>query len=186
MDTGMVILSWALCGLVVGLIARLLVPGRQALGLFGTILLGVVGAFAGGLLYWAIYRSPGEPFSFSANAWHGWMFSIIGAVIVLVVYGGWARSRPLEPGLAMPATSRGQGGMPGFLFVLLLLVAVVVALGFYRGWFSFKTTNDPQAGRDQIQLEIDRNKIQPDIGKFKEKIGGGGTQTEEKAGGQHP
>jgi uncharacterized membrane protein YeaQ/YmgE (transglycosylase-associated protein family) len=86
MDMVEVILSWALCGLVIGLIARLLVPGQQPLGLLRTILLGVVGAFLGGLLYWAINRSPGEPFSFSANAWHGWIFSIIGAVIVLVVY----------------------------------------------------------------------------------------------------
>ena len=86
MDMFEVILSWALCGLVIGLIARFLVPGPQPLGLLGTSLLGVVGAFAGGLLYWAINRSPGEPFSFSANAWHGWIYSIIGAVIVLVAY----------------------------------------------------------------------------------------------------
>jgi uncharacterized membrane protein YeaQ/YmgE (transglycosylase-associated protein family) len=88
-----VILSWALCGLVVGLIARLLVPGRHPLGILRTILLGVVGAFVGGLLYWAIYRSPGDPFSFSANAWHGWIFSTIGAVTVLVLYGWWQGSR---------------------------------------------------------------------------------------------
>jgi uncharacterized membrane protein YeaQ/YmgE (transglycosylase-associated protein family) len=86
------ILSWALCGLIVGFIARLLVPGRHPLGILRTIVLGVVGAFVGGVLYWAIYRSPGDPFSFSANAWHGWIFSIIGAVIVLVVYGWWHRS----------------------------------------------------------------------------------------------
>jgi uncharacterized membrane protein YeaQ/YmgE (transglycosylase-associated protein family) len=92
MDMVAVILSWALCGLVIGLIARFLVPGPQPLGILRTILLGVVGAFLGGLLYWAIYRSPGEPFSFSANAWHGWIFSIIGAVIVLAVYC-WGRPR---------------------------------------------------------------------------------------------
>ena len=86
MDMVAVILSWALCGLVIGLIARLLVPGQQPLGLLRTSLLGVVGAFLGGLLYWAINRSPGEPFSFSANAWHGWIYSIIGAVLVLAVY----------------------------------------------------------------------------------------------------
>jgi uncharacterized membrane protein YeaQ/YmgE (transglycosylase-associated protein family) len=89
MDTLMVILSWALCGLVIGWVARFLVPGPQPLGLVGTSVLGVVGAFLGGLLYWAINRGPGEPFSFSANAWHGWVFSIIGAVIVLVVHRWW-------------------------------------------------------------------------------------------------
>jgi uncharacterized membrane protein YeaQ/YmgE (transglycosylase-associated protein family) len=88
-----VILSWALCGLIVGFIARLLVPGRRSLGLVRTMLLGVVGAFVGGLIYWAINRSPGEPFSFSANAWQGWLFSILGAVIVLVLYGWWQKSR---------------------------------------------------------------------------------------------
>ena len=93
MGTLGVILSWALCGLIVGLIARLLVPGRQPLGIVRTILLGVVGAFVGGLLYWAINRGPGDPFSFAANAWHGWIFSIIGAVLVLVLYGWWSKSR---------------------------------------------------------------------------------------------
>ena len=93
MGTVGVILSWALCGLIVGLIARLIVPGRHPLGILLTIVLGVVGAFVGGALYWAIYRSPGDPFSFSANAWHGWIFSIIGAVIVLVLYGLWQKPR---------------------------------------------------------------------------------------------
>ncbi len=92
MDSLGAILSWALCGLVVGLIARFLVPGHQPLGILRTSFLGVVGAFLGGLLYWAINHSPGEPFSFSANAWHGWIFSIIGAVIVLVGYN-WLQPR---------------------------------------------------------------------------------------------
>jgi uncharacterized membrane protein YeaQ/YmgE (transglycosylase-associated protein family) len=95
METLSVILSWALCGLVIGLIARFLVPGRQPLGILRTIMLGVVGALAGGLLYWAINRSPGEPFSFSANAWHGWIFSIIGAVIVLILYSWWQPRRTI-------------------------------------------------------------------------------------------
>ncbi len=76
--------------------------------------------------------------------------------------------------------------MRRLLFVLLLLVGGVVALGFYRGWFSFKTTYDPEAGRQGVQFEIDRNKIKPDIGKVREKIGGGDTQAEEKPEGQHP
>jgi uncharacterized membrane protein YeaQ/YmgE (transglycosylase-associated protein family) len=85
------IISWILCGLVVGFIARLLVPGRHAIGFIRTILLGILGAFLGGLLHWAIYRHPGDPFSFSENAWRGWIFSVIGAVIILALWTWWER-----------------------------------------------------------------------------------------------
>ena len=44
------IISWIIWGLVVGLIARALLPGRQSIGLLWTIVLGVVGALAGGFL----------------------------------------------------------------------------------------------------------------------------------------
>ena len=77
--------------------------------------------------------------------------------------------------------------MRKLLFVLLLLVVVgLIALGFYRGWFSFEKTHDSGNGREGVQFEIDRNKIQPDIGKVREKLGGGDTQGEEKPEGQHP
>jgi uncharacterized membrane protein YeaQ/YmgE (transglycosylase-associated protein family) len=51
-----------------------------------TIVVGVVGAFVGGAIYWAINRHSGDPFSSSENAWHGWLFSILGAVLVLWLY----------------------------------------------------------------------------------------------------
>lgn len=86
-----VILSWILCGLVVGLIARVLVPGPQPVGVLGTIIVGVLGAFVGGAIFWAINRHPGEPFSFAANAWQGWLFSILGAVLILLLFVGRAR-----------------------------------------------------------------------------------------------
>jgi uncharacterized membrane protein YeaQ/YmgE (transglycosylase-associated protein family) len=86
-----VILSWVLCGLVIGIIARILVPGRHPLGVFGTILLGVVGAFVGGFLVWLFKGTPGEPFSFSGDAWHGWIMSIIGAVLVLWISAAFHR-----------------------------------------------------------------------------------------------
>ncbi len=82
-----VLLSWAVCGLVVGLIARLIVPGRHPLGILGTMLLGIVGAVVGGFLAWLFKGSPGEPFSFSGDAWHGWILSIIGAILVLWISG---------------------------------------------------------------------------------------------------
>ena len=80
------LLSWMLCGLIVGLIARLLMPGRQSMGLLLTMVLGIVGAVVGGLLYSLVQGAPSEPFSLSGNAWHGWIVSILGAVLVLWVY----------------------------------------------------------------------------------------------------
>jgi len=44
------IISWIIWGLVVGLIARAVLPGRQSIGLLWTIVLGVVGSLAGGFL----------------------------------------------------------------------------------------------------------------------------------------
>jgi uncharacterized membrane protein YeaQ/YmgE (transglycosylase-associated protein family) len=91
--TASAVLSWALCGLVVGLIARLIVPGGQAIGIIRTILLGIVGAFVGALIYWLFNGAPGEPFTLAGNAWHGWLFSILGAVIVLYLFTWWQQGR---------------------------------------------------------------------------------------------
>jgi uncharacterized membrane protein YeaQ/YmgE (transglycosylase-associated protein family) len=44
------IISWAIWGLFVGLIARLLMPGRQSIGFIWTIALGVGGALVGGFV----------------------------------------------------------------------------------------------------------------------------------------
>ena len=80
------ILSWMLCGLIVGLIARFIVPGRQNMGLGLTMLLGIVGAIVGGFLYSLVQGVPSEPLSISGNAWHGWIVAILGALLVLWAY----------------------------------------------------------------------------------------------------
>lgn len=80
------VVSWMLCGLLVGLIARFLVPGRQSMTLLMTMVLGIVGAIVGGLLYTFLRGAPSEPFSLTGNAWQGWLVSIVGAVIVLWGY----------------------------------------------------------------------------------------------------
>ena len=49
------ILYLLLIGLVAGFVARLLVPGKDPMGIAGTILLGVVGSFIGGFLGWALF-----------------------------------------------------------------------------------------------------------------------------------
>jgi uncharacterized membrane protein YeaQ/YmgE (transglycosylase-associated protein family) len=48
------IVAWLLIGLVIGGLARLLVPGRQHMGLVATILIGVVAALVGGIITTAI------------------------------------------------------------------------------------------------------------------------------------
>jgi uncharacterized membrane protein YeaQ/YmgE (transglycosylase-associated protein family) len=52
--TASVIIVWLLIGLVIGGLARLLVPGRQHIGLIMTILIGIVAALLGGIITTAI------------------------------------------------------------------------------------------------------------------------------------
>jgi uncharacterized membrane protein YeaQ/YmgE (transglycosylase-associated protein family) len=73
------ILSWILFGLVVGVIAKLLMPGRDPGGFIVTILLGIAGAMIGGF----IGRAMGF-YGESQSA--GWLISILGAVILLAIY----------------------------------------------------------------------------------------------------
>jgi uncharacterized membrane protein YeaQ/YmgE (transglycosylase-associated protein family) len=83
------ILVWAVFGLVVGAIARLLYPGRQPMGLVTTMILGIVGSFLGGLIAWAFgFRPEDGPF-----AGAGWIMSILGALIVvwIALYAGGRR-----------------------------------------------------------------------------------------------
>ena len=77
----MVILAWMVAGLIVGGIARLLIPGRQSMGLLMTMGLGIAGALLGGGISYAIWGLPTEPFA--AYAWPGYIFSILGAMAIL-------------------------------------------------------------------------------------------------------
>jgi uncharacterized membrane protein YeaQ/YmgE (transglycosylase-associated protein family) len=86
MSIGM-LLSWMLCGLIVGLIARLLVPGQRYMSLLLTMVLGIAGAIVGGFLDSLVEGAPSEPFSLSGKAWHGWIMAILGGVLVVWVYG---------------------------------------------------------------------------------------------------
>ena len=81
------ILGWIVAGLVIGLLARLLVPGRQPMGWVMTIVLGIVGALVGGFISWAIWAPSDQPFSLNLDySWPGYLMSILGAVIVLGTY----------------------------------------------------------------------------------------------------
>jgi uncharacterized membrane protein YeaQ/YmgE (transglycosylase-associated protein family) len=82
----MAILSWIVFGVVVGFIAKLLMPGRDPGGFIVTMLLGIAGALVGGFLGRAMnFYGPSE----SA----GWLMSILGAVILLAIYRMMVRRR---------------------------------------------------------------------------------------------
>jgi uncharacterized membrane protein YeaQ/YmgE (transglycosylase-associated protein family) len=74
------IISMIIVGFIVGLIARAVMPGDQKLGIIMTIILGIVGSIVAGYLGGALgWYQPGEG--------AGWIGSIIGAIIVLFIYG---------------------------------------------------------------------------------------------------
>lgn len=77
----MQILGWIVFGLIVGAIAKLLMPGRDPGGFVVTMLIGIAGSFLGGAIAYALFgRGDGgfEPAS--------WIMSIVGAVLLLFLY----------------------------------------------------------------------------------------------------
>lgn len=73
------ILGWIVFGLIVGAIAKLLMPGRDPGGIIITMLLGIVGALLGGF----IGRALGM---YGENESAGFIMALIGAVLVLAIY----------------------------------------------------------------------------------------------------
>ena len=76
------VLSLLVFGLVAGAIARLLVPGRDRLGCGGTILLGIVGSFIGGLIGFVLFDRDASQGAVQPSGLFG---SVVGAVIALLV-----------------------------------------------------------------------------------------------------
>ncbi|MFH1304770.1 MAG: GlsB/YeaQ/YmgE family stress response membrane protein [Planctomycetota bacterium] len=80
------IISWIICGLIVGLISRFLVPGRQSMSIPMTVLLGIGGALLGGFLYSQFRGVSVDPFSLARHNWYGWIVSIMGGMLVVWIY----------------------------------------------------------------------------------------------------
>ena len=80
------ILGWILFGLVVGALAKLVMPGRDPGGIIVTVLLGIVGAVVGGF----IGRALGF---YGPNQSAGFLMSIVGAILLLAVYRMFTRRR---------------------------------------------------------------------------------------------
>ena len=78
------ILSWIILGLIAGALAKLILPGKQGGGIIVTMILGIVGAFLGG---WLGSFIPGLSNGIDSISIGTVITSVIGAIIVLLIYG---------------------------------------------------------------------------------------------------
>ena len=84
----MYILWTIIIGLIVGLIARFVLPGQDAYGLVMTTLLGIGGALLGSFLGQTLgFYAPGQP--------AGWIMSVLGAVVLLLIARAFRRRAPV-------------------------------------------------------------------------------------------
>jgi uncharacterized membrane protein YeaQ/YmgE (transglycosylase-associated protein family) len=74
-------------GLVAGLLARLILPGKDAMSLLATMVLGAIGSILGGAISWALWGGDGSTVRPS-----GLIMSIVGAILVLLIWR-FAKSR---------------------------------------------------------------------------------------------
>lgn len=82
------IIGWIVLGLIAGVIAKAILPGRQGGGWIITIILGIVGALLGGFLAGLLIPGFKMDEFFSIGTW---VAAIVGAIIVLVIYGALTR-----------------------------------------------------------------------------------------------
>jgi len=71
------LVEWILVGLVVGLLARFLLPGRDPIGCVGTVALGILGAVVGGRVWQRL---------FGPQRGVAWIGSIIAAMVLLAIF----------------------------------------------------------------------------------------------------
>ena len=84
----MAIIGWIVFGLIVGALAKLVMPGRDPGGIIVTMLIGIAGSLLGGF----IGRAMGF---YGPNQAAGFLMSFLGAIVLLVLYRMIARRRAL-------------------------------------------------------------------------------------------
>ena len=75
----MTVIGWIVFGLIIGALAKLVMPGRDPGGIIITMLIGIAGALLGGFIGRAIGL-------YGPNQAAGWVMSFIGAIILLWIY----------------------------------------------------------------------------------------------------
>ena len=79
---------WIIIGLIVGVLARFILPGRDAMSWLATIVLGIVGSLVGGLISMLLFSS-NDSTGFQPA---GFLLSLVGAILVLLIW------RKIKPG----------------------------------------------------------------------------------------
>lgn len=82
------VLAWIVLGLVAGIVAKLIMPGRQRGGCIVTTVLGIAGALVGGFIGRSLGYGGVEELSWSSLGW-----AILGAFLLLLVFGLVSRRR---------------------------------------------------------------------------------------------
>jgi len=83
------ILTWIVLGLLAGMIAKFVMPGKQRGGCLLTTLLGVAGALVGGFIGRELGYGGVEDFSWASLGW-----AILGSLVLLLIFGVIFRRRP--------------------------------------------------------------------------------------------
>ena len=78
---GMTIVGWILFGLVAGIVAKILLPGKERIGWIGTVLVGIGGSFLGGFLG-RHFDIGGGPAGWNTT---GFVTAVAGALILLII-----------------------------------------------------------------------------------------------------
>jgi uncharacterized membrane protein YeaQ/YmgE (transglycosylase-associated protein family) len=95
------VIAWIVLGLVAGMIAKALVPGRDPQGLLFTTLIGIAGALVGGFLATKLFHVAGTQGFFNLSTW---VSAIAGSAVLLLAYhlfneqNGRSRSRTRRSG----------------------------------------------------------------------------------------
>lgn len=76
------LIGWCLFGFCAGLVSRLLTPGHARIGLFGTILLGILGSFTGGAVTSLLNNNRVD---FHTLQPAGFLGAVVGGIIVLMI-----------------------------------------------------------------------------------------------------
>jgi uncharacterized membrane protein YeaQ/YmgE (transglycosylase-associated protein family) len=89
---GMHFILFLIFGLVIGALARLIVPGKEAGGWGVSLLIGVAGAYLGGF----VGRVLGLYSSYQTRG--GWLMSLLGAIVLALIYHAIAAKRTMSGG----------------------------------------------------------------------------------------